>query len=126
MKLYIAGFFDTRERLYPIRDRLKAMGHVVTSRWLGEDLTADYQIKSEEYWIECAKRDKEDILRADVILIDTLDVTPRGGREVEYGIAMMTGKLCYVVGPLRNVFHRLAHRHFHTWEECIHALHSTI
>ena len=65
-------------------------------------------------------RDVLELLDSEAIILDTFDVTPRGGREVEWG-AFVFGKVRfgYVVGPKRNVFHELATKQFDIWEQCI-------
>lgn len=117
--VYIASFFDTRERLLPIAEQLNGMGYYVTSRWLTEAPTIKVEDCTEEYFAECAVRDVQDVSRAAFLIVDTLEITPRGGREVEYGIALAQGKPLVVVGPKRNVFHRLAAKHFDYWEDAI-------
>ena len=118
--IYIASFFDTRSRLYPHRDRLIALGYPVIARWLDEPVTATYAASTEGYLRGCAVRDLEDIEHASWFVIDTLDETPRGGREVELGVALSLQQKwdmrIIVIGPYRNVFHRLADAHYDTWE----------
>lgn len=111
--IYIASFFDTRERLFPVRDMLTARGILVTSTWLDEETGAPVS----EY-ASIALRDIRDIDRATMVVVDTFDVTPRGGREVELGYALGTGKKCYSVGPRRNVFHHLIPA-FESWEQFV-------
>ncbi len=115
LSCYIASFFDTRARLLPVRETLSRLGLEVTSRWLDEPsgVTTAAEFK------KCAYRDIEDIKRARFLIIDTLDVTPRGGREVELGYALAWGKPIMLVGPKRNVFHELAGKHFLTWDEAL-------
>ena len=120
MKIYIAGFFDTRNRLKQIRDRLVGMGHQVNSHWLDE--VSKPTNMSEDLWFtKLALRDLADIFSSDLLIVDTLDVTPRGGREVEFGFALgrFQDQQTWVVGPLRNVFHRLADEHFQDWDQCL-------
>ena len=118
--IYIASFFDTRSRLYPHRDRLIALGYPVMARWLDELVMATDVASTEGYLRGCAVRDLEDIEHASWFVIDTLDETPRGGREVELGVALSLQQKwdmrIIVIGPYRNVFHRLADAHYDTWE----------
>lgn len=107
MNLYIASLFDDRIRLRPIRDKLNEMGHKVVSTWLDEAdeiLANDPQTYADTPY-DIAQRDYRQIRECDAIVLDTLNVTPRGGREVELGYAVGIGKLAYLVGPKRNVFH---------------------
>lgn len=132
LRIYIAGFFDTRERLYPVRDTLNTMGHEVTSTWLDEqqndkapgevsktiaEAMKKYEGTTSADYLGYAVRDLADIDRSDLVAVDTADITPRGGREVEVGYALGTGKHVVVVGPQRNVFHMLAVEVFPTWED---------
>jgi len=114
--VYIASFFDTRDRLLPIVAQLEAGGHYkVTARWLLEPPGQT----GLEYWPGHAQRDIEDIGRSQLVIIDTIDVTPRGGREVELGLAMASGKQAILVGPVRNVFHSLINTRFTNWDEAL-------
>lgn len=118
--LYIAGLFDDRDRLRPMRDALVGMGYVVTSTWLNEpdDKKGDVKDNTFEYYKLCGVRDIAEITASDGIVIDTLSVTPRGGREWEGGYAQGLGLAVWLVGPVRNVFHTL-HPRFESWEECL-------
>jgi len=55
----------------------------------------------------------EDVIRADCILCFTEEPTEhvswaaRGGRHVEFGVALAMGKRLCVVGPRENIFHHL-------------------
>ena len=129
MKIYMAGYFNTRQRLYPWRDRIIATGHEVSSSWLHEPREVpDHEYDSnkvltvEEQEV-VAVRDLDEIDQSDLVIVDTFDVTPRGGREVEIGYAMALGIPFWIVGPPRNVFHHLAERSFRHWGEVLNALH---
>jgi hypothetical protein len=118
MKIYIASFFETRERLLPIRDQLRTLGYEVTSRWLDEGKKPE-EMSRADWWESLATKDLLDIRRADVLILDTIDVNPRGGREVEWGYATAIGNITYVVGPRRNVFHTLADGQFANWDAAL-------
>lgn len=122
LKVYIASFFETRERLRPIRDKLNAMnGHYqVLSTWLDEGKKPEAQTKA-EWWKSLACKDLNEIDEADIVILDTLDVNPRGGREVEWGYALSkySIKSVYIVGPLRNVFHTQCDHQFKTWDDLL-------
>lgn len=85
------------------------MGHMVTSRWLLEE-GVSYQ---------SALRDMREIREADLLIIDTVDVTERGGREWEIGYAQALGKPIVKVGPNRNVFHQFIPRTLKDWDEAL-------
>ena len=126
MKIYMAGFFDTRERMRPLRDQIWKLGHEVVSTWLDE-VKYPETMDREIFFKKLALRDLAEIRSADLIIMDTIDETPRGGREVELGFAL--GRFqsieIWIVGPLRNVFHRLADLHFVNWDECLEWLNPT-
>lgn len=47
----------------------------------------------------------------------------RGGRHVEFGIALALGKLVWIVGPRENIFHWLPRvSHFEIWPDALAAL----
>lgn len=123
--VYIAGYFNTRQRLRPIRDKIREMGYEVLSSWLSERPQPDAEgstLAAHERYRQFAQRDLLEIEACDLIIVDTIDVTKRGGREVEYGYAGALGKKRWIVGPTRNVFHFLCNRHFDTWPEALQAL----
>lgn len=131
MRIYIASYFNTRARLFPWRDKVKELGHTVTSSWLREHRDApDHTTQTSDYTDAelrgFALRDFDELSDSDLIIVDTFDVTPRGGREVEMGYIFGSNKKVWVVGPKRNVFHQLAHRHFEHWGEVVNALHPRV
>ena len=83
-------------------------GHIVTSSWIEQ--TKD-EIDSDEA-PQLAERDLEEIRESDVLVHYAEKAgTPgaaRGGRFVEWGMAAACGLRLIVVGPVENIFHRLA------------------
>ena len=130
MKIYVASYFNTRARLYPIVRRIREAHHIVVSTWLDEprpggqpDSTTQTSDYSDDELAGFALRDYREIGQSDLLIVDTFDETPRGGREVELGFATGLGLFTWIVGPRRNVFHYVVDRHYETWEDCLHALH---
>jgi hypothetical protein len=130
LNIYIAGWFGAKERLRQVRDRIEKVGCRVVGTWLDEEtgapeapgLTTVGDVTPEQCR-EYAVRDYYEVTKtADILILDTIDVNPRGGREVEYGMALAAGLTLWVVGPRRNVFHYIAHRHFPTWDGALGAL----
>jgi nucleoside 2-deoxyribosyltransferase len=115
-RVYIAGLFDSQERLRVQRDAMIAMGYIVTSSWLEESPDTAF---TTDKWADYAERDLAEVEDSHFIVVDTLDVTPRGGREVEMGYAMALNKPVFVVGPMRNVFHHIADEVFADWDEAL-------
>lgn len=123
MKIYVASFFDTRTRIRPYADQLWHKGHELTSSWLNETAKPDGMSK-EVFWKKLAIKDLAEVKQADMIIVDTIDVTPRGGREVEYGFALahFQTKHAWIVGPVRNVFHELADQRYDNWDDLLSAI----
>lgn len=122
MNIYIAGKFEAQTRLREIRDRIRAVGddHVV-STWLDEESTSEPTPQNAANY---AKRDIAEVAEANLFILDTQDNNLRGGREVEFGVALAMGLALWIVGPPRNVFHHLANAQFDTWDAAISALSS--
>lgn len=128
--IYIAGKYTSQARLREHREALREMGYDCESSWLDEKATdanagADLMISN-------AVRDIEEVKAADVLIIDTLDESATGGREVELGIALVTAQpsaptipygppttTINLVGPKRNIFHHLAHFEYESWDEVL-------
>lgn len=126
--IYIAGMFDAQARLRIERDRIHALGvGNVISLWLDEEAAAPAigavatSTITPEQAKRYAERDMWEITTADLMILDTFDDNLRGGREVEFGIALSEGFKTWVVGPKRNVFHELG-RHFGSWADVLEEL----
>jgi hypothetical protein len=96
-----------------LRDELQRRGFVVTSRWIdgGHELTKEGSTQAaHEERKRFAEEDWSDMLAADVVVSFTEEprkTNTRGGRHVEFGGALATGKRCVVIGWRENVFHCL-------------------
>lgn len=123
MTIYLAGVFETRARLRPIRDKLRARGYVVTSSWLDEP-DGSTSAPPPEQASSFALRDLQEIEAADLLIVDTFDVAPRGGREFEAGYAWALDREVWRVGPARSVFHHLLSA-YATWGEALDELEVT-
>jgi len=68
-----------------------------------------------------ARDDMEDVTGADIVMNFTeppRSAANRGGRHVEYGIALALGKRVIVIGYRENIFHYLPRVEFHeSWDE---------
>ena len=91
----------------------RTRGHSVVSSWLnGDDEVVENAGRYSPGASDVAVKDLEDLLQADVLISFTeraeivpyLDAAARGGRHVEFGYAIGTGKTLFIVGPTENVF----------------------
>ena len=125
MRIYVASYFNTRDRIIPYVNKLKELRHVITSSWLSEvprgDITkTETTLYTPDELKGFAVADVIDLHNSDAVILDTVDMAPRGGREVEWGAFVFGAvRFGFVVGPKRNVFHELATGNFEDWEQCI-------
>jgi nucleoside 2-deoxyribosyltransferase len=121
MKIYLASRFSDRPLLREHAAELWQMGHSVTSRWLHETARPAHMTE-DEHAVKTALVDIVDLHAADLMIRFLHDASRTGGADTEVGLALAAGKLLWIVGPYRNIFHRLADRRFDTWEEARDAL----
>jgi hypothetical protein len=138
MKVYLAARYSRRLELCVCRAEFARMGIEVTSRWLdgnhqlddngvpigehGEALVEDgHGAEAAELRAKFALDDYQDVLAADVLIAFTEPPRSdkgRGGRHVEFGIALGAGRQIVVIGPRENIFTWLPTvDHFDTWGE---------
>lgn len=111
MKIYLCARYSRRDELRRLRERLQQQGHHITSRWL--DTTWEQRDEKgsaaapPEYRAYHAVQDLEDVQAADCLLTITEEPRSggRGGRHVEFGVALALNKRLLVVGHRENVFH---------------------
>lgn len=124
-KIYLAGSYTRREELSAYRHQLGALGFIVTSRWLDgtHEIAADGLTNdegTEDDRCRFATEDIADLQKADIVISFTEPANSpasRGGRHVEFGMAIALGKACFTVGPQENVFHCLRYvPAFRNWE----------
>jgi hypothetical protein len=140
-QFYLASRYSRREELCRYRSQLnhifKAIGWKVQARWLdGEhqwdgkmlEVANAYEGGADQIPPEAARfaeDDWEDVLAADIVINFTEQPRSpngfgRGGRHVEYGIALGMGKQVIVVGHRENIFHLLPVVQFvPDWGDCI-------
>jgi hypothetical protein len=115
MKIYLAARYSRNDEMRGVRDVLEAFGHTITSRWIdqhgGNLLESFVAEKLNADPGDCAKYaqiDMDDLQAADVVVSFTsAGGGGKGGRHVEFGVALGLGKRLVVVGPRENVFHTL-------------------
>ena len=119
-KWYFAGQFSRLVEIASYATRARIANLEVTSHWLDQDLGLGYAGGSSEAGRSFAERDLVDIAAADGFLFfaeDPLAGIPRGGRHVEFGVALATGKTVEVIGSRENIFHLLPGiAHYHTFD----------
>lgn len=113
MKIYLAARYERRTELAGYADRLRKLGHVVTSRWLAGN--AELPVAAQ------AEMDLADIDEAEVVVSFTEPpgVYSRGGRHVEFGYALARGKSLVIVGPAENIFHVKAEEQYPNFEALV-------
>jgi hypothetical protein len=115
MRIYLAARYNRHPEMRVVRDRLQALGHEVTSRWidlhggeLEESVTQRDLNFAPEIGRPFAETDLHDVSVSDVVASFTSeDGGGKGGRHVEFGVGLALGKRTIVVGPRENVFHTL-------------------
>ena len=140
MNIYLASRYKRREELCTYREELIKMGHNVEARWLnGSHQISDKGIPigdGAEAMVEAtggispdgdkmrqkfAQDDIEDVCFADVVINFTespRSEANRGGRHVEYGIALALRKRLIIIGHRENIFHYVPFAEFYeTWED---------
>ena len=120
--VYIAGRFASRVRLRAMRERVRALGFVCASSWMAEQ-DGDYPVPRQRS-LDGAHRDIAEIAVADLFVLDTLDESITGGREVEFGLYLspLIDKPIVLIGPVRNIFHELAQWRCRDWSDGLEVL----
>ena len=117
MKIYLASNFASQDRMKRVRRILEALNHEVVSTWLDEEGGQSYELNPDN-GPGYAIRDRQEVEDADLLILDTLEQSVTGGREVELGLALAKFKRTWRVGPARNIFHTVVNHHFPDWETC--------
>jgi len=115
-RIYIAGKFTAKARLYPHAMTILGQGHRVMSSWIFAP-AAEGRITPGH--VKEVTRDVEEVQASDLLILDTLDESNTGGREVEFGIALGMPMDVWRIGPARSEFHLLADRAFQGWTQVI-------
>ena len=127
MKIYLAARYSRLKELNLYAADLRDLGHTVDCRWLlGAHQAHDGALEIDAIQGDTpliarlfAEDDVSDLKAADMIVSFTeapRSNNSRGGRHVEFGMALALGKKMVVVGPRENVFHTLpAVRQFPDW-----------
>lgn len=110
MKVYLAARYSRRDEMRARRDQLARAGHIVTSCWLDQPYEAAEALAPHLY-ARIAKQDLADLWNAEAVIAFTEPTSvpndSRGGRHVEFGLAVAWHKAIFIVGPRENIFHYL-------------------
>jgi len=116
MKIYIAARFSKRYGCNQLARYMKLLGHEITSRWVlpGSDHITPTGLSERAADAErerFAREDFEDVIACDwmISLMEKPRSNSRGGRHVEFGIAIGLSKKLTIIGPRETVFHHLPH-----------------
>lgn len=110
MKIYLASRYSRRDQMREVAKRMEGAGHEVTSRWLQTEWVNRPNSSSAsppEYRGQYASIDMEDVRAADCVVnfTEAPGDGSRGGRHVEFGLALAWGKRLIVLGYRENLFH---------------------
>ena len=110
-KFYLAARYSRHAEMRGYADQLEALGHTVTSRWInGEHQASDGELLdpgNADHARKLMQEDLEDIFEADtfVAFTEAQREPTRGGRHVEFGLALWACKRIFLVGPVENLFY---------------------
>ena len=112
MKIYVAAQYSWRDQVKAYAKQLEDAGFEITSTWLRERKGSGIELTelSNRFLREHAANDLRDIEAADMVVffsVGPTELTKRGGRHVEFGLAYAMGKKIVVCGPKENIFHYL-------------------
>lgn len=109
MKIYLAGRYSDAPKLRHMGESLKALGHEIVSRWVYTNRRAGREFEDipDAEKTEIAQEDVDDVRACDILIL-LVGEGGRGGKDVEFGLALGLGKRVAILGPRKNVFHWLA------------------
>ena len=110
--VYLAGSWFDKDLIAAEASKFRAAGFIVTSSWHDNDIPVlkGYNTSNNALRDEAIK-DLQDILEKSNTLVYYNDLGSeggsKGGRDVEFGVALVASKAIVIVGPRRNAFHHL-------------------
>ncbi len=121
MNIYLSAQWSRRDEIEGYAKELRELGHTVTSRWHHGEPMGDDSKPTRATWARWAQADLDDIAAADVFLAFTeLEGTmSRGGRHVEWGVALSGNTELWICGQVESQFYALNDRQWGTWLNCI-------
>ena len=129
-KVYIAARFSRRHECHALGKQLQSIGHTITSRWIkpGDDHvipSGQSERAADAERRRFAMEDCDDVRACDwmISLMQEPRDNSRGGRHIEFGMALGLGKRLTIIGPKETVFHHLdCVEHFETSDQFLSAL----
>jgi hypothetical protein len=123
---YIAGRFERRDEFIAAEKTLEEHNILSGTRWL--HMEQDMRVSDDDHRKQWAMNDYADVINADFLLVFSEDLSQigngviargdktssdlyvpalwaRGGRHVEFGIALASSVDIVVIGPKENIFH---------------------
>lgn len=128
MKIYLAAQYSRKDEMREYAEDLELYGHEVVSSWIWEPHPANMTLDRLTDGQACsiAMKDVVEVCQSDMMIffaIGPATATARGGRHVEFGVAIARNKPIWVVGPKENIFHYLPNvRHFDSWNDLLNEL----
>lgn len=114
MRIYLAARYQQHPEMQRIATVLMQQGHEITSRWIwGTYASYDASLLDpcqRTLTQTFAAHDMEDLLAAECLIgfAEKPGVISRGGRHVEWGMAVAWGKRLILIGEPEHLFHCLA------------------
>lgn len=122
-KIYLAASYARRREMQSYAAVLETFGHQVICRWIAGSHSLDdglISVGAFEAQVTWACEDYDDARQSDWIISFTeppRSKYSRGGRHVEFGVGLATGKRMIVIGYRENLFHYLPHVEFYSdWD----------
>lgn len=112
MKIYLASSYARKQEMRAAADLLRHHGHRVTASWI-DSQQPEQPYPGQDGGMMLAYEAMKDLLDlAEAHCVVSFTEAPgspytRGGRHVEFGVALARGKRLYVVGPREHIFHYL-------------------
>jgi hypothetical protein len=110
---FLSSCYERRAEMLALAAQIETAGHSVSSRWLlGGHENADGSPPEPWQRAQWAAEDLTDLDRAtELVYVSGCGMGcashPRGGRHVEFGVALALRKIVHLIGPRENIFHHL-------------------
>lgn len=112
--VYIAARFSRRPEANALARELQNRGHSITSRWVKPETdhvlpTGISRQAEDSERRRFAMEDMDDVRQCDwcISLMEEPRSNTRGGRHIEFGVALALNKKLTIIGPRETVFHHL-------------------